>query len=171
MSNNSPTLELAKQLISRASVTPEDAGCQQLMTDRLAAIGFEIKHLRFDDVDNFLLSNHMTKDALDKKAKNLLFDFGFSTNRIDSLIKSKNINKTISGGEAQRIAILRLFFSSNVKLCLFDEPTASLDKKNIFLVSNLINKLSQEKICLVITHDDYLSELIAESNKKYLELK
>lgn len=53
MSNNSPTLELAKQLISRASVTPEDAGCQQLMTDRLAAIGFEIKHLRFDDVDNF----------------------------------------------------------------------------------------------------------------------
>lgn len=130
-----------------------------------------LENLILDDVDNFLLSNKMTKDDLDKKAKNLLSDFGFSTNRIDSLIKSKNINKTISGGEAQRIAILRLFFSTNVKLCLFDEPTASLDKKNIFLVSNLINKLSQEKICLVITHDDYLSKLIAESNKKYLELK
>ncbi|MDG2018938.1 MAG: succinyl-diaminopimelate desuccinylase [Porticoccaceae bacterium] len=53
MSNDSPTISLTKQLISCASVTPEDAGCQKLMTDRLAAIGFEIQHLRFDDVDNF----------------------------------------------------------------------------------------------------------------------
>lgn len=53
MSNDSPTISLTKQLISRASVTPDDAGCQKLMTDRLAAIGFEIQHLRFDDVDNF----------------------------------------------------------------------------------------------------------------------
>lgn len=52
MSNNSPTIALSKELISRVSVTPEDAGCQQLMADRLAAIGFEIEHLRFDDVDN-----------------------------------------------------------------------------------------------------------------------
>lgn len=53
MSNDSSTITLAKQLISRASVTPEDAGCQNLMTDRLAAIGFEIHNLRFEDVDNF----------------------------------------------------------------------------------------------------------------------
>lgn len=53
MSNHSPTIALSQELISRASVTPEDAGCQQLMTDRLSAIGFEIEHLRFDDVDNF----------------------------------------------------------------------------------------------------------------------
>ena len=49
----SKTLELAKDLISRASVTPEDAGCQELMISRLEAIGFEIERLRFDDVDNF----------------------------------------------------------------------------------------------------------------------
>ena len=53
MSNHSPTIALCQELISRASVTPEDAGCQQLMADRLSAIGFEIEHLRFDDVDNF----------------------------------------------------------------------------------------------------------------------
>jgi len=49
----SKTLTLAKDLISRRSVTPEDAGCQQLMIQRLSAIGFEIENLRFDDVDNF----------------------------------------------------------------------------------------------------------------------
>jgi succinyl-diaminopimelate desuccinylase len=53
MSNDSATISLSKELISRASVTPEDAGCQKLMTERLAAIGFDIEHLRFEDVDNF----------------------------------------------------------------------------------------------------------------------
>jgi len=49
----SATLALAKDLISRRSVTPEDAGCQELMITRLEALGFVIEHLRFDDVDNF----------------------------------------------------------------------------------------------------------------------
>lgn len=48
-----PTLELAKDLISRASVTPDDAGCQPLMIERLEAIGFKVDRLRFGDVDNF----------------------------------------------------------------------------------------------------------------------
>lgn len=49
----SATLALTKQLISRASVTPDDQGCQQLMIERLEAIGFVVENLRFDDVDNF----------------------------------------------------------------------------------------------------------------------
>lgn len=49
----SDTLTLAKDLISRRSVTPEDAGCQELMIGRLEALGFSIERLRFDDVDNF----------------------------------------------------------------------------------------------------------------------
>jgi succinyl-diaminopimelate desuccinylase len=49
----SSTLQLAIDLLARESVTPEDAGCQQLMIDRLTAIGFEIHPLRFGNVDNF----------------------------------------------------------------------------------------------------------------------
>ena len=48
-----PTLELAFDLISRRSVTPEDAGCQELMIQRLEAIGFTVERLRFGNVDNF----------------------------------------------------------------------------------------------------------------------
>ncbi|MDO3384105.1 succinyl-diaminopimelate desuccinylase [Gilvimarinus algae] len=51
--NSSPTLSLACDLIARASVTPEDAGCQALMTQRLERIGFRVEHLRFGEVDNF----------------------------------------------------------------------------------------------------------------------
>ena len=49
----SDTLQLANELIGRASVTPEDAGCQELMRGRLAAIGFECQDLPFGDVSNF----------------------------------------------------------------------------------------------------------------------
>ncbi len=37
----SRTLQLAEQLISRRSVTPDDGGCQALIRDRLAPLGFE----------------------------------------------------------------------------------------------------------------------------------
>jgi succinyl-diaminopimelate desuccinylase len=49
----SQTLELTKSLISKASVTPDDKGCQAIMIDRLKKIGFTINPLKFGDVDNF----------------------------------------------------------------------------------------------------------------------
>ncbi|HYP31040.1 MAG TPA: succinyl-diaminopimelate desuccinylase [Burkholderiaceae bacterium] len=41
------TLPLLEQLIARASVTPDDAGCQALIAQRLQAIGFACEHLPF----------------------------------------------------------------------------------------------------------------------------
>jgi len=49
----SPTLELACELINRPSVTPLDEGCQQLMSQRLAACGFTIEPMHIEDVENF----------------------------------------------------------------------------------------------------------------------
>ena len=48
----SQTLELTQDLIARNSVTPADGGCQQVMADRLAALGFTIEHLRYGNVEN-----------------------------------------------------------------------------------------------------------------------
>ena len=48
----SDVLHLTRELIARPSVTPEDAGCQRLIAQRLAAAGFAIEHLRFGEVDN-----------------------------------------------------------------------------------------------------------------------
>jgi succinyl-diaminopimelate desuccinylase len=48
----SSTLDLAIDLIRRPSVTPDDAGCQPLMAERLAGLGFTIEPMRFGDVDN-----------------------------------------------------------------------------------------------------------------------
>jgi succinyl-diaminopimelate desuccinylase len=49
----SATLDLAIDLMRRPSVTPEDAGCQDVMIERLEALGFVVERLRFGDVTNF----------------------------------------------------------------------------------------------------------------------
>jgi succinyl-diaminopimelate desuccinylase len=48
----SDTIALAKELIARRSVTPEDAGCQAILAQRLQALGFHTESLRFGEVDN-----------------------------------------------------------------------------------------------------------------------
>ncbi|ABG40710.1 succinyldiaminopimelate desuccinylase [Paraglaciecola sp. T6c] len=45
-------LALTEELINRQSVTPEDAGCQQLMAEYLAPLGFDIESMVFDDTTN-----------------------------------------------------------------------------------------------------------------------
>jgi len=47
------TVELTKELIRRRSITPDDAGCQELLIARLEPLGFEIERMRFGNVDNF----------------------------------------------------------------------------------------------------------------------
>ena len=46
------TLELARELLKRQSVTPKDDGCQQMIADHLTPLGFKCEHLRFGEVDN-----------------------------------------------------------------------------------------------------------------------
>jgi succinyl-diaminopimelate desuccinylase len=49
---NCPVRSLAESLIRLRSVTPDDAGCQTLIADRLRAIGFDCEPMRFGEVDN-----------------------------------------------------------------------------------------------------------------------
>lgn len=51
------TLKLTQDLINRPSVTPDDAGCQKLIAERLEKLGFKATHLRFDDVDNLWITH------------------------------------------------------------------------------------------------------------------
>src|SRR5229473_1211996 len=45
-------LDLAKELIARRSVTPEDGGCQELLAARLAKAGFRCEPMKFGEVAN-----------------------------------------------------------------------------------------------------------------------
>ncbi len=47
-----PTLELARQIIARPSVTPDDAGCMDIIAARLAPLGFAIEYINRNGVTN-----------------------------------------------------------------------------------------------------------------------
>lgn len=47
------TLSLSEKLISIESVTPNDGGCQIIMTDFLAKLGFQVEQMPFEEVSNF----------------------------------------------------------------------------------------------------------------------
>lgn len=47
-----PTLALAKQIIARPSVTPDDAGCMEIITERLKPLGFSIEFINRNGVTN-----------------------------------------------------------------------------------------------------------------------
>lgn len=52
MKLENPVFELAKELISRVSVTPEDAGCQELIGARLNQLGFQTRQINAEGVHN-----------------------------------------------------------------------------------------------------------------------
>ena len=60
----SATLELAKALIARPSVTPDDTGCQALLIEHLSAIGFECETMQFGEVTNLWARRGTTSPVL-----------------------------------------------------------------------------------------------------------
>ena len=53
----SEIIDLTSNLIARVSVTPEDAGCQAMLSERLEAKGFNCQHLDFVDVKNLFVTH------------------------------------------------------------------------------------------------------------------
>ncbi|WP_143244815.1 M20/M25/M40 family metallo-hydrolase, partial [Basilea psittacipulmonis] len=54
---NQATLTLAKELISRPSITPDDKGCQELIAQYLEPLGFKAESMKFEEVDNLWISH------------------------------------------------------------------------------------------------------------------
>ena len=80
----------------------------------------------------------------------------------------KRLPAMLSGGEQQRVAIVRAL-ASDAKIILADEPTGNLDTENSEIVINLLQKLAHEEgyCVIVVTHD--LS--IADKADEVLRLK
>ena len=58
------TLELTRALINLPSLTPEDAGCQSLLAERLKPLGFEVEWLPFGKVKNVIFTHGQAEPSL-----------------------------------------------------------------------------------------------------------
>lgn len=98
------------------------------------------------------------KENTINKIINILKDINIEDNIINTFIEKINTNvgrdgSKMSGGQKQIVWIIRaLLRNSNV--IIFDEPTASIDKKNKQKIFEIIKKVGQNKTIIVITHDE-----------------
>lgn len=95
-----------------------------------------------------LMSGQNMKNA-EIAAKNLLKSIDFKQN----LYKTKC--KDLSGGEKERVAILRAVIN-NPQIILADEPTGALDTKNSIAVMELLKEISKEKLVIMVSHNEQL---------------
>lgn len=93
-----------------------------------------------------------------------LFNIGFDKEvvrkKVDAILEELDLTQyknrpphLLSGGEKKRVSIADVLVMEP-ELILFDEPTASLDNKNIQILKKQLNQLNEKGITLVIsTHD------------------
>lgn len=125
---------------------------------RLTKIGFVLQAYnlvpfltveeQFVLVDKVKKQNNLSKDELDKLLKQL---------GITKLLKK--YPGELSGGQQQRAAIARALYA-NPEILLADEPTASLDTKNVEEVGQLFKDLAKKrnKAVMLVTHDPRLEK-------------
>lgn len=127
-----------------------------------------------------LLENFSFKDNL-QISKNINGN-KFDDKEVESLIQKFNLNfenpkilvKNLSGGEKQRLAILRSFYSG-ADIILADEPTGNLDENNSKIVFEILKRISKNKTIVVVSHDldaakKYADEIIY-LNKSEIQIK
>ncbi len=66
----------------------------------------------------------------------------------------------LSGGERQRVGIARAIVK-NPAIVIADEPTGNLDSRNTLEVMNIIRSISQEKLVILVTHEEKLADFYA----------
>ena len=73
----------------------------------------------------------------------------------------------LSGGERQRVGIARAIVK-NPAIVIADEPTGNLDSKNTLEVMNIIKSISQEKLVILVTHEESLAKFYASRITRYI---
>ena len=71
------------------------------------------------------------------------------------------LSTQLSGGQQQRVAIARAIVK-NPKVILADEPTGNLDSKNTYEVMNIIQKIAEDKLVILVSHEKHLVKHYAD---------
>ncbi len=76
----------------------------------------------------------------------------------------------LSGGERQRVGIARAIVK-NPAVVIADEPTGNLDSKNTLEIMNIIKTISEDKLVILVTHEEQLADFYASRIIRILDGK
>ena len=93
------------------------------------------------------------KKEIDKRVTYVLESVGMYRYR-------KRPASMLSGGERQRVGIARAIVK-NPNIIIADEPTGNLDSKNSLEVMNIIKKISEDRLVILVTHEVNLAKFYA----------
>jgi putative ABC transport system permease protein len=123
-----------------------------------------IKHLNaLENIEMGMSLSGVYHEERRARALELLEEVGLS----DHAMKRPN---QLSVGQGQRIAIARAV-ANNPDIILADEPTGSVDSETAVQIMELINKVSQGKLVIMVTHDEELAAKYATRIVRLLDGK
>ena len=127
---------------------------------RIASFIFQHYHLLENQTAlyNIMLPSLLSGDSFQtakKKVMSLIDKFSISKELLH-----KKCSK-LSGGEKERIAIMRGFIN-NPCIILADEPTGALDKDNALLIMESLKKASEHSLVIMVTHNEELAKLYSD---------
>jgi len=107
-----------------------------------------------------VMEGPVTVKNMDKSQAALIAEMNLD--RVGLLFKKDEYPNRLSGGQKQRVAIARAL-AMEPKLMLFDEPTSALDPELIGEVLNVMKKLAQDGMTmLVVTHEMGFAREVAD---------
>ena len=106
------------------------------------------------NVELALIIAGLSKEERIKKAKDALDRVGLS----DQYYKKPN---QLSGGQSQRVAIARALVN-DPEILLADEPTGALDSKTSVQIMQLIQKISKDRLVIMVTHNSTIAETFSD---------
>ena len=110
--------------------------------------------------ENVVFDNQFGKNEKKKVinlANKLNLNYILKQGNFRSARQFKNDGTNISGGERQRISLMRAVYS-NPSIYIFDEPTSALDSRNAEVIVKLLQELKRDKILIVVTHSQSLKK-------------
>lgn len=113
--------------------------------------------------ENICMSNERNDNRLTicSQKANILGFINQQVNSFDTIISEDG--NTFSSGQVQRLGIARALYNENVQIIIFDEPTSNLDKESTKLFKDELRKLSHNKICIVVSHDNNIYDCFDET--------
>jgi ABC-type lipoprotein export system ATPase subunit len=113
----------------------------------------------FSVQDNIMMPALISRFRFASKEKTKLWGLSL-LERVGLLDKAEQSVKLLSGGEKQRVALVRALIN-NPQVILADEPTGNLDSQNARIVFDMLLSLCKEhgKTLILVTHDDDLATL------------